>query len=124
METRKRRGAPRGNQNARKHGFYSKALGEAQRHEFRQAAEVEGLDEEITLLRVEIKSLMEQDPPNRRLIAQDVKILAALVSARYKMRKDNKGDLAQKISDYLKKDDIIFPFLRNSPENRPPEQNK
>ena len=121
---KRKRGAQPGNQNARKHGFYSKALGEAQRHEFRQAADVEGLDEEITLLRVEIKSLMEQDPPNRRLIAQDVKILAALVSARHKMRADNKDDWVEKVRDLLEKNGHLFPRLRNSPENSPPEQNK
>jgi len=31
----KKRGAPKGNQNARKHGFYSKVLDEAERLDFR-----------------------------------------------------------------------------------------
>ena len=33
----KKRGAPRGNQNARKHGFYSGVLSEVERQDFEQA---------------------------------------------------------------------------------------
>jgi uncharacterized protein YjcR len=53
-EAEKKRGAPRGNQNARKHGFYSRVLDDAEELDFEQATEVEGLDEEIALLRVKI----------------------------------------------------------------------
>ena len=63
-----KRGAPKGNQNARKHGFYSKVLDEAERLDFELATGVDGLDEEIALLRVKIKSLLERDPENIKLI--------------------------------------------------------
>ena len=40
-------GAPKGNQNARKHGFYSKALDEAEKLQLEEARGIDGLDEEI-----------------------------------------------------------------------------
>jgi len=46
-EVKKRGGAPRGNQNARKHGFYSKVLNEVERLDFELATGVEGIDDEI-----------------------------------------------------------------------------
>ena len=51
---RKRGGQP-GNQNARKHGFYSAKFNPAEQFEFRRAAGIEGIAEEIALLRCEIK---------------------------------------------------------------------
>ena len=42
--TDRKRGAPRGNQNARKHGFYSRILDQAERLDFEQATSVEGID--------------------------------------------------------------------------------
>ena len=62
---KRKRGAPKGNQNARKHGFYSKVLDEAERLDFELATGVEGIDEEIALIRVKIKSLLERDPENK-----------------------------------------------------------
>ena len=41
MTEKKPVGAPRGNQNARKHGFYSRVLDEAQKLQLDQARDVE-----------------------------------------------------------------------------------
>jgi uncharacterized protein YjcR len=49
-----KRGAPRGNQNACKHGFYSQVLNEAEQLELERAKGIEGIAEEIALLRVKI----------------------------------------------------------------------
>jgi hypothetical protein len=48
--------------------YYSRALDEAEKLDFEIAAGVEGIDDEIALLRVKIKSLMEKDPENIKLI--------------------------------------------------------
>ena len=50
-EAERQRGAPKGNQNARKHGFYSKVLDEAEQLDFELATGVQGIDDEIALLR-------------------------------------------------------------------------
>ena len=49
-------GGQQGNQNARIHGYYSKVLDEDERKYYRQAAQFDGLDGEIVLLRVKLKS--------------------------------------------------------------------
>ncbi len=65
---KRKSGAPRGNQNARKHGFYSKVLDEAEQLDLEQATRVEGIDDEIALLRVKIKSVAAHDSQNIKLI--------------------------------------------------------
>ena len=91
-ETGRKGGARRGNQNARKHGFYSKVLDESEQLDFARATGVEGIDDEIALLRVKIKSLIAHDPDNITLIMQAINTLARVVSTKYKLsRKDKKG---------------------------------
>ncbi|MDP2919984.1 MAG: hypothetical protein Q8O43_07190 [Dehalococcoidia bacterium] len=104
----KKRGAPKGNQNARKHGFYSRVLTEDERHDFELATCVEGIDEEIALLRVKIKSLVERDPENLRLIMQATNALARLVITKYNIRKEDKQGLKEAIQNVLR--DIALPL--------------
>ena len=83
LKAERKRGAPKGNQNARKHGFYSKVLDEAEQLDFELATGVEGIDDEIALLRVKIKSILKNDPENINLIMQATNALARLVKTRY-----------------------------------------
>jgi hypothetical protein len=55
LQPKRKRGAPYGNQNAVKHGFYSRKLDPADRLDLDIAAGVEGVDEEIALLRLQIR---------------------------------------------------------------------
>ncbi len=107
MDKRKR-GAPKGNQNARKHGFYSKILDKNEQHDFELATGVEGIDDEIALLRVKIKSLIERDPENIRLIMQAVNALERLVRTRYNISKGDKKGLKEAIANVLK--DVALPL--------------
>jgi len=104
----KKRGAKPGNQYARKHGFYSKVLDEEERRDFELAVTVQGLDQEIALLRVKIKSLIQRDPENLRLIMQAVNSLMKLVMARYDISKEDKQGLKEAILNVLR--DIALPL--------------
>ncbi len=104
----KRRGAPEGNQNARKHGFYSKVLDEAEQLDFEQATSVEGIDEEIALLRVKIKSVVAHEPENIKLIMQATNALARLIRTRYNISKEDKKGLKEAIANVLK--DVALPL--------------
>jgi hypothetical protein len=53
----KKMGPPFGNQNARKHGFYSKQLSADDQNALNEAVGMTGLDAEIALLRVKIKAI-------------------------------------------------------------------
>ena len=104
----RKRGAPKGNQNARKHGFYSKVLDEAERLDFEHATGVEGIDEEIALLRVKIKSLIAHDPDNIKLIMQATNALARLIRVRYNISKKDKKGLKEAIGNVLR--DVAIPL--------------
>jgi hypothetical protein len=106
--TEKRRGAHRGNQNARKHGFYSRVLDETEQVDFEQATGVEGIDEEIALLRTKLKSLISYEPQNIKLIMQAVNTLSRLISTRYNIGRDDKQVLKEAIGNVLK--DIALPL--------------
>lgn len=104
----KKRGAPLGNQNARKHGFYSRVLTAEQKRDFEQAVLAEGIDEEIAVLRVKIKDLLKYDPDNIKLIMQATTILARLISTKQKIRREDKMGLKEAITNVLK--DIAVPL--------------
>lgn len=104
----RKRGAPKGNQNARKHGFYSKVLDEVEQQDFRTATCVEGIDEEIALLRVKIKSLITHDPDNIKLIMQATSTLARLVRTRYNISKKDKQGIKAAVGNVLR--DIAVPL--------------
>ncbi len=99
---RGRSGAQKGNQSARKHGFYSKVLDEVEKLDFELAAGVDGIDDEIALLRVKIKSLLEHDPENIKLMMQATNTLAGLVKTRYNISKEEKKGLKEAMSNVLK----------------------
>jgi uncharacterized protein YjcR len=105
---KRKRGAPEGNQNARKHGFYSRVLDEAEQLDLEQATCVEGIDDEIALLRVKIKSVLRHDPENIKLIMQATNTLAKLVSTRYNISREDKKGLKEAISNVLK--DVALPL--------------
>ena len=107
-EVKRKSGAPKGNQNARKHGFYSKVLDEAEQFDFELASGVDGIDDEIALLRVKIKSILEKDPQNIRLIVQATNTLAGLVKTRYSITKEQKKGLKEAIGNVLR--DVALPL--------------
>ncbi|MDO8715824.1 MAG: hypothetical protein Q7J73_03330 [Dehalococcoidales bacterium] len=78
-EVKKKRGAPKGNQNARKHGFYSKVLDLAQQEALPAAAKLTGLGEEIALLRTKTRSVVANDPRNYKLINMAASSIARLL---------------------------------------------
>jgi hypothetical protein len=107
-EMKAKRGAPKGNQYARKHGFYSRELNEEEQADFETATLVEGIDEEIALLRVKIKSLVKHDPENIKLIMQAINTLTRLVRTKYNIAKEDKQSLKEAIANVLR--DVALPL--------------
>ena len=96
-----KRGAPKGNQNARKHGFYSQVLDEADKLQLEQARGIEGIDEEIAILRVKLRQLIDKAPDRLDLHLEAANTIARLVRTRYSISKEQKKSLKEAITNVL-----------------------
>ena len=92
----------------KKSGFYAKVLDEAEQMDFETAGGVDGIDDEIALLRVKIKSIVEKDPENIKLIMAATNMLAKLVKTRYSMNKKQEKNLGEAIKNIIQ--DIGVPL--------------
>jgi hypothetical protein len=81
--------------------FYAEALTEAERLELARAQEVEGLDEEIAVLRVRLKRALQEHPQDLALIAKGVDMLVKAVAARYKLSHKARRDLADNLANLI-----------------------
>jgi len=88
------RGGQPDNHNARKHGFYSRAFKRPDRSNFEDAARVAGLDQEISLLRAQLKIVLQRDPENARLIAHIASTLARLMRTNSKLPHNTEQNMA------------------------------
>lgn len=89
-------------------GFYSRVLDEAERLDFDIASGVDGIDDEITLMRVKIKSLLTEDPVDTRLLVAVTSMLAKLVKTRYSMNPKEEKHLGEAIKNIIR--DIGVPL--------------
>jgi len=80
---RRKRGGQKGNQNARKHGFYSPALTPAETDQLWTSIEIEGVDPRVALIRTKLLSSLQHHPANPRVIAQASRLLAKAYSDMY-----------------------------------------
>ncbi|MEA3443017.1 MAG: hypothetical protein U9R04_06105 [Chloroflexota bacterium] len=90
---------PRGNKKGR--SFYYEALTEAERFELEQACSIEGIDEEIALLRVKLKELVQNEPDRIDLYLRGASTLARLVHTRYQITTEQKKSLKDAIARVL-----------------------
>ena len=97
MATRVAKG--RGKSNRR--GFYSRVVDEAERVELEEALQVEGIDEEIALLRIKFRELAESQPERIDLHLKAAETIARLVKTRYQISKEQKKSLKEAIAKVL-----------------------
>ena len=110
-----KRGAPKDNQSAResgypekssisqgkKHSFYSQAFNEAEKLQLEQARNIEGIDEEIAILRLKLRELIDKQPDRIDLHLEVVNTIARLVKTRYNITKEQKKSLKEAITKVL-----------------------
>ncbi len=82
--------------------FYEAALTEMERLLLSEARELEGLDEEIALLRVKLLTALSEQPQNYELHLKQAGMLVKAVSARYKLGEKAQQDLYDSIDGVLK----------------------
>ena len=81
-------------------GFYQESLSEAERWE--RARQMEGLDEEVALLRVRLKETLEERPQDMQLIAKGVDLLVKAVAAKYRLSPKAQRELSDSIAGVVR----------------------
>jgi hypothetical protein len=109
---KRKSGAQPGNQNARKHGFYSKMLTPQEKRSLRVAADLDGLDQEIAVMRVKLQSLIAQDS-NQHLVNQTAETLARLYHIKFSLSRSDTSRIKDAVNAALA--DFIIPRPPDSP---------
>lgn len=91
----------RGERKSSPRGFYSLALDEAERVGLEEAFQVEGLDDEIALLRVKLRAILEEQPDRIDLHFEAANVIARLVKTRYQISREEKKSLKEAIQKVL-----------------------
>ena len=92
---------PKEQRKKKKRGFYSRVLDEAEKLALKEACDVEGLDEEIAILRLKLRELIEKEPDKFELHLKVASTIARLVGIRYNISKEQKKSLREAISKVL-----------------------
>lgn len=82
-------------------GFYAQALSQAERMRLPRARQVEGLDEEIALLRLKLLALAEKEPQRFDLLLKGMNTLLRLVATRYRLSPKAGEDLGQALAQVI-----------------------
>ena len=80
--------------------FYARALSAADRAAVEDALEVEGLDEEIAVLRVQIRRLLEDDPADAPVLQSGMRLLVQALVAQQRLsgrQAEGLGDAAARL---------------------------
>ena len=101
MTRKRKRGAPKGNQNARKHGLYSRIHDKRLKLRLDQALTVEGIDEEIAVMRLKLRTLLKEYPDRIDMQVIVATTIARLVRTKFKISKDQKKPLKDAITKAL-----------------------
>ena len=77
----KKRGAPRGNQNARKNGLYSRLAPAPRPGDMKKAHAMSDLSDDIAVVRLMLANLMQDSEKNMKYIVQLYRVLALMYRA-------------------------------------------
>lgn len=88
--------------------FYAKVLAEAEKLDFEAAAGIDGIDDEIAIFRLKIRSILAREPNNIKLLMAATGMLTKLVKARYSMNQKQEKSLGEAIKNIIK--DIGVPL--------------
>ena len=98
---RRPRGAQPGNQNGRKHGFYSNFRTREELEWLPKVAQIDSLDEDIAVLRVKIRSVLANDPENIKVLLLALSHLARLVKTQKDISKGIRKNAAHYSSETI-----------------------
>ena len=82
-------------------GFYYEALTDAERMQLAEARKVEGLAEEIAVLRVRLLTALKERPQDFDLLREGVALLVRAVATQYRLSPKARKDLADRMAAVL-----------------------
>ena len=77
------RGGQKGNQNARKHGFYSSFLTPDEINQFCKIVNTEQVNLDVAVLRIKVQGVLQQAPDNRRVLYDASRLIARKYGAQH-----------------------------------------
>lgn len=84
------------------HGrIYDAVMSAADREQMEAARQMEGLAEEIAVMRVRLRALIEEGRPDARLLTQAMNALVRAVAVQYRLSPKAKDDLAANVAATL-----------------------
>jgi hypothetical protein len=101
MKTKRKRGGQKGNQNARKHGFYAAGLSLPEICEFWNTINRYGGTPEIVALRIKLKSALLYVPGNKRLLREASRLLVKWYCCRYYLDKKDAAAFKKVVRDII-----------------------
>jgi hypothetical protein len=116
MEEKRKRGGQKGNQNARKHGFYASRLTPVEIREFWDLVNTKHLAPEIAAMCIKVRSTLARCPSNVRVLREAAVLISGWCSSKYDL--DKKNSLALKklvravLEEYAR---IASPLVKASP---------
>jgi hypothetical protein len=93
---RKRGGQP-GNQNARKHGFYSSKMDPDEVCRFWNIVNLKGIEPEVVAFRLKLHSVLKSDPGNHRTLIEAVKMITRYYKVKFRMTKSETNAVRRKV---------------------------
>jgi hypothetical protein len=78
--------------------FYAAALSEAERADLPLARESAGVDDEIALLRLRLRSLLAEHPEDFTLMLRGIDLLTKTVATRFRLSKQATEDLSSALA--------------------------
>jgi hypothetical protein len=79
-------------------GFYIEAMSDAERLALADAMAVDGVDEEIALLRLRLRTAIAKRPEDLPLMFKGIELLAKVVATRYRLSKQGKDEIERALT--------------------------
>ncbi len=112
MAGRRGRSGPPGNQNARRHGLYARALSAAQAARLRSARRLPlDLREEIALLRSRLAHLVEAEPQNIAALTDGLRTMTRMLLAQRQLRGEETDPTAFEAAVQQVLEELVEPLL-------------
>jgi hypothetical protein len=102
MKVKRKRGGQQGNQNARKHGFYSVNMSPREICEFWNFVNLDGVEPALAVLRMKLTAAIGCDPGNRRVLREAFRLLVKWYRSKYKLDRKENAEFKKYIRHILK----------------------